>query len=119
MTGHTVAWTLTEGCQVKSTFTCHEPPNAPCREYCQGDCEDGFRLCTGNCEAEDHESRTDRHCATCGTSLVPHTCIPIEWMDNDGGVDCYAGPTVPLHDGPVEFVWQSDHFDWHYKEAGA
>lgn len=114
--GHTVAWVLKEYCSIESTFTCHEPEGADCREYCQGQCEDGPLVCD-TCKGYGHEPRTDRHCARCGTPITPCECIKVEWMDNDGGLDCYAGPTVPLHDGPVEFVWQNDYFDWHYKET--
>lgn len=113
--GHTVAWTLKDYGAIEATFTCHEPEGASCREYCKGMCEDGFRVCDGNCEAEGHDPVTGRHCASCGTPIVPHTCIKVEWMENDGGVETYGGPTVPLRDGPVEFVWQLDYFDWHYK----
>lgn len=117
MTGHTVAWTLKEYCAIEATFTCHEPEGASCREYCRGSCEDGVIVCD-DCVEYGHEKRTDRHCAHCGTPIEPCKCIKIEWMDNDGALDCYAGPTVPLHDGPVEFVWQNGYFDWHYAVSG-
>lgn len=113
--GHTVAWTLRDYCSIDATFTCHEPEGASCREYCQGRCEGGVSECD-DCENYGHEPRTDRHCAHCGTPIVPVECIKVEWMDNDGALEAYGGPTVPLRDGPVEFVWQLDYFEWHYKE---
>ena len=119
LTGHTIAWTISDDAIVRGKFTCHEPEGAKCREYCRGNyCEDGVLVCD-DCKGYGHHPVEGRHCARCGTLIHPVPCIFVEWMEADSlDIDGYCGPTMPLRDGPVEPVWDMDHFDWRYVSEG-
>lgn len=119
MSGHTVAWTITNGGYIDVTFTCDEPEGAPCREYCQGMCEDGVIECD-TCEGYGHPPVEDRHCARCLTPIVPVRCLFVEWATRaSDGIDMYDGPKHPMVDGPIECEWTGDWYQWRYIDAAA
>ena len=57
--------------------------------------------------------------AACHQETYPE-CNYITWIENaDGWVEHYAGTDTPLTEGPIEFAWNGDDWDWLYSEVDA
>lgn len=90
---HTIEWRI-EPEHVWGQLRCTAPEGAECRLTCPMGCESW----------------------PCSHPLEDGgTCNPIEWIENsDGAVTAYGGQETALRDGPIEFNWEGDWYEWDY-----
>lgn len=94
--GHTVEWRISSACWIDGTVTCHEPDTADCRTWCAEGCEE-------RCTAPGEHRREPTG-----------SCNLKDWLENGDLVECYAGPTATLVNGPVDISWDGDNYLWRY-----
>lgn len=114
MSGHRVEWKH-EGDMVCGYVFCDEPEGADCRLICLSGCESVANIHRVGTEIL-HSVFT-----VGGEPVFNHTmkdqglCNIVEFIDNSGVAECYAGPAeVSVHDGLIKATYTGDDYEWEY-----
>jgi len=100
---HRVKVTISQINGIGMDMVCDAPEGAPCRMWCDEGCEFATPEHLAN-----HRLRDQGYCTKTEG-----------WFDEDDPIDLYVGPPTELRSGPVEVIWDDDHYTWRYSDDEA